>query len=121
MPDVNQIQLSPYSTRDAARAYHDEHGIATESWSPIGASSSDLRADPLITEIGRRHDKTATQVVLRWHLQMGFVVIPKSADPGRIAENIDVFDFEPTAAELDEITALDRGEAGLTDSDVFGH
>lgn len=121
VPDVNQIQLSPYSTRDAARAYHDEHGIATESWSPIGASSSDLRADPLITEIGRRHDKTATQVVLRWHLQMGFVVIPKSADPGRIAENIDVFDFELTAAELDEITALDRGEAGLTDSDVFGH
>ena len=121
VPDVNQIQLSPYSTRGAARAYHDEHGIATESWSPIGASGSGLRNDPVITEIGRRYDMTATQVVLRWHVQMGFVAIPKSADPGRIKENISVFGFELSDDELATISALDRGEADLTDSDVFGH
>lgn len=121
MPDVNQIQLSPYSTRPEARAYHDEHGIATESWSPIGASDSGLREDPLITEIGQRYDMSATQVVLRWHVQMGFVAIPKSANPARIAENIGVFGFELTDDELDAISALDRGEADLTDSDTFGH
>ena len=120
-PDVNQIQLSPYSTRDATRAYDDDHQIVTESWSPIGASSSELRNDPVITKIADRHGKSSTQVVLRWHLQLGLVAIPKSADPGRIAENIDVFDFELSDAELDTISGLDRGESGITDSDEFGH
>ena len=120
-PDVNQIQLSPYTTRDAARAYDDDHQIVTESWSPIGASSSELRNDPVITKIADRHGKSSTQVVLRWHLQLGLVAIPKSADPGRIAENIDVFDFELSDAEVDTISGLDRGESGSTDSNEFGH
>jgi 2,5-diketo-D-gluconate reductase A len=92
-PDVNQIQLSPYSTRDASRAYDSEHQIVTESWSPIGASSNELRNDPVVTAIAEAHGKTSTQAVLRWHVQLGLVAIPKSADPGRIAENIDIFDF----------------------------
>lgn len=121
VPDVNQIQLSPYSTRQASRDYHDEHGIATESWSPIGGSADDLRHDPMIVTIAERYNKSTTQVVLRWHVQLGLVAIPKSAHPGRIAENISVFDFELTADEMAAISALDRGEAGLTDSDVFGH
>ncbi len=121
VPDVNQIQLSPYATRPDSRAYHAEHGILTESWSPIGASSSELRHDPVVTAVAAAHGKSATQVVLRWHLQLGLVAIPKSADPGRIAENIDIFDFELTQEQVAAISALDRGDGTLTDSDVFGH
>ena len=108
-PDVNQIQLSPYSTRNDTRAYDDEHQIVTESWSPIGASSNELRNDPVITEIADRYGKSTTQVVLRWHVQLGLVAIPKSADPGRIAENIDLFDFELSDAEMaDHLRARPR-------------
>ncbi len=121
-PDVNQIQLSPYSTRDEARGYALQHDIVIESWSPIGASgAAELRADPIVSAIAEEVGRTPTQVVLRWHLQNGLVAIPKSADPGRIAENIALFDFELTSHQLSAISALDRGEADLTDSDVFGH
>ena len=121
VPDVNQIQLSPYSTRDDCRAYHDEHGIVTESWSPLGASGGELRKDPTIARIAAAHDKSPTQVVLRWHIQLGLVVIPRSSNPGRIAENIEVFDFELSNEEMTTITGLNRGDAEVTDSDVFGH
>jgi 2,5-diketo-D-gluconate reductase A len=121
VPDVNQIQLSPYSVRQDSRDFHDEYGIATESWSPIGASSDELRNDPIITAIGERYDKSATQVVLRWHVQLGLIAIPKSANAARIAENISVFSFELTDEEMAAISALDRGDAELTDSDTFGH
>ncbi|HEU5484553.1 MAG TPA: aldo/keto reductase [Microlunatus sp.] len=120
-PDVNQIQLSPYHTRDTSRAFDAEHGIATESWSPIGGSGEDLRGDPAIVGIGEKYGKSATQVVLRWHIQLGLIAIPKSGDPSRIAENIDIFDFELTTEELAAISALDQGEADITDSDQFGH
>jgi 2,5-diketo-D-gluconate reductase A len=121
VPDVNQIQLSPYSTRDDCRAFHSEHGIVTESWSPLGASSDELRNDPTIVRIAAAHDKSPAQVVLRWHVQLGLVAIPKSANPGRIAENIEVFDFELSNEEMTTITGLNRGDAALTDSDEFGH
>ena len=121
VPHVNQIQLSPYGARADSRAYHAEHGIVTESWSPIGASSSNLRNDPVITEIADGHQKSATQVVLRWHVQLGCVAIPRSSNPGRMAENLDIFDFELTSAEMATISGLDRGESGITDSDEFGH
>jgi 2,5-diketo-D-gluconate reductase A len=120
-PDVNQIQLSPYSTRDTSRAFDAEHGIVTESWSPIGGSGDDLRSDPTIVGIAESYGKSATQVVLRWHIQLGLIAIPKSADPGRISENIDIFDFELTDAEVAAISALDQGEADVADSDQFGH
>jgi 2,5-diketo-D-gluconate reductase A len=121
VPDVNQIQLSPYNTRNATRAYDTTHQIVTESWSPIGASDGGLREDPSIAKIAEAHGKSVTQVVLRWHLQLGLVAIPKSANPGRLAENIDVFDFELSEEELATISGLDRGEADVADSDVFGH
>jgi 2,5-diketo-D-gluconate reductase A len=120
-PEVNQIELNPYSTRSASREYHAAHGIVTESYSPIGASSGGLRNDPVITEIAKAHGKSPTQVVLRWHIQLGLVAIPRSSNPGRIAENIDIFDFELTEQEMTKITALDRGESEVTDSDEFGH
>jgi 2,5-diketo-D-gluconate reductase A len=121
VPHVNQIQLSPYSTRSEAREYHTAHDIITESWSPLGASSDALRNDPLITSIADDHEKSPTQVVLRWHVQLGLVVIPRSSHPGRIAENIDVFDFELTKDEMRKISSLDRGESVVADSDVSGH
>ena len=120
-PDVNQIQLSPHSTRNESRAYHAAHGIVTESWSPLGASSDDLRNDPVITGIAKDHGKSPTQVVLRWHIQLGLVVIPRSSNPGRMAENLDIFDFELTEEEMSTISSLDRGDAVVRDSDEFGH
>jgi 2,5-diketo-D-gluconate reductase A len=119
--DVNQIQLSPYTTRDASRAFDTEHGIVTESWSPIGGSSDDLRSDPVLAEIAGRHGKSVTQTVLRWHIQLGLVTVPKSGNPGRIAENIDIFDFALSDEEMATISGLDRGESSVTDSDTFGH
>jgi 2,5-diketo-D-gluconate reductase A len=119
--DVNQIQLSPYTTRDASRAFDAEHGIVTESWSPIGGQADDLRSDPVIAEIAERHGKTVTQTVLRWHIQLGLVTVPKSGNPTRIAENIDIFDFALTDDELSTISGLDKGEAYADDSDTFGH
>jgi 2,5-diketo-D-gluconate reductase A len=121
VPDVNQIQLSPYSTRDDCRAFHSEHGIVTESWSPLGASSDELRSDPVIARIAEAHGKSPAQVVLRWHVQLGLVAIPKSANPDRMAENIAVFDFELSSEEMTTITGLNRGDAELADSDEFGH
>ena len=120
-PDVNQIQLSPYSTRTASREYHATHGIVTESYSPLGASGGELRNDPVITAIAKDHEKSPTQVVLRWHLQLGLVAIPRSSNPGRIAENMDIFDFELTEQEMSKIRGLDRGESVVADSDVVGH
>jgi 2,5-diketo-D-gluconate reductase A len=122
VPDVNQIELSPYTTRDVSRAYHAAHRIITESWTPIGGSrTSELRHDPVITAIANAHGKSPTQVVLRWHMQLGLIAVPRSSNPGRIAENIDIFDFELNEQEMSEISALDRGEAGILDSDVYGH
>ena len=121
VPDLNQIQLSPYASRRAAREYHREQGIVTESWSPIGGSGDGLRSDPVIAEIAAEVGRTATQVVLRWHVQTGLVAVPKSGDPGRIAENLDVFGFELTAEQMARIDALDRGEVDVADPDSFGH
>ena len=121
VPDVNQIQLSPYTTRDDSRAFHSDHRIVTESWSPLGASSRELRSDPAVARIAENHGLSPTQVVLRWHVQLGLVVIPRSGNAGRIAENLDVFDFELSSEEMTTITGLNRGDAELTDSDQFGH
>ena len=121
IPDVNQVQLSPYSTRPDVRAIDDTYGIATEAWSPIGASSATLREDPQLADIADRLDKTPTQVILRWHVQLGSVAIPKSTSPAHLAENIGVFDFELTEEDMDSIAQLDQGDADLTDSDTFGH
>jgi 2,5-diketo-D-gluconate reductase A len=119
-PAVNQVQLNPAVTREATRAYDSAHGIVTESWSPLGAGNDLLRSS-VIADIAARHDKTAGQVVLRWHVELGLVAIPRSANPRRIAQNIDLFDFSLSAAEVAAISGLDRGEAAAADSDRIGH
>ncbi len=119
-PHVNQIQLDPRHSRADERRYDAEHGIVTESWSPIGAGN-DLLAEPTIAELARRRSKTPAQIVLRWHVQLGLIPIPKTAKPARMAENIDVFDFELDADDLRELTALDGRGEHVVDSDRYGH
>ncbi|WP_029115382.1 aldo/keto reductase [Mycobacterium sp. URHB0044] len=110
VPAVNQIEAHPYFTNAAVRDYGRQHGIVTEAWSPIARGK--VLADPVVTRIAEATGRTPAQVVLRWHVQRGDVVFPKSVSPQRIAENFAVFDFELSAADLEAISALDRGEAG---------
>ena len=105
VPAVNQIELHPRLAQSLPRAFHTDHHIATEAWSPLGQGKG-LLDEPTLTEIAGKHGKTAAQVVLRWHLQLGNVAIPKSVTPSRIVENFDVFDFELDRADLDAIARL---------------
>ncbi|MFJ2897032.1 aldo/keto reductase [Streptomyces sp. NPDC087218] len=109
VPVLNQIELHPQLQQAESRAFHAEHGIRTEAWSPLGQGKGLLEV-PTIVAIARKHERTPAQVVLRWHLQIGNVVIPKSVTPSRIAENIDVFDFELDADDLAALTALEEGK-----------
>ncbi|MFF5563705.1 aldo/keto reductase [Streptomyces sp. NPDC012623] len=108
VPAVNQIELHPQLQQAESRAAHAEHGIVTEAWSPLGQGKGLLEV-PTVVAIARKHGRTPAQVVLRWHLQLGNVVIPKSVTPSRIQENIDVFGFELDADDLAAFTALDEG------------
>jgi 2,5-diketo-D-gluconate reductase A len=108
VPTVNQVELHPYLTQEAVRAADAAHGIATEAWSPL-AKGGDLLKDPAVTSLASQYGRTAAQVVLRWHLQLGNVVIPKSVTPARIRENFAVFDFELSDADVATLSALDRG------------
>jgi 2,5-diketo-D-gluconate reductase A len=121
VPDVNQIQLSPALAREAARAYHREHGIVTESWSPIGGQGTDVLREPVVQELAARYERTPAQVVLRWHVELGLVPVPKSSDPERLRQNLAVFDFSLAAEDVAALSALDRGEDEAADSDDFGH
>ena len=105
-------------SRRELRAFHAQHGIVTEAWSPL-ASGGDLLADPVITGIAQRLSRTPAQVILRWHLQLGNVVIPKSVTPSRIAENFAIFDFELEPADLAAIEGLNRDERTGPDPDTF--
>src|SRR6478672_1331388 len=107
-PTVNQVELHPRFHQAELRAYDEEHAIATEAWSPLGQGA--LLGEEPIVEIAERHGRTPAQTILRWHLQLGNVVIPKSATPERIRENIDVFDFELGEAEMAAIGELDTGK-----------
>ena len=120
VPDVNQIELNPYATRPGPREFHAEHGIATQSWAPIG-HGRELLHERAIVEIAERHGRTAAQVVLRWHVQLGLTLVPKSSRAQRMAENIAIFDFSLSAEEIVAISALDQGEEYADDSDVTGH
>ncbi|GGY50588.1 aldo/keto reductase [Streptomyces omiyaensis] len=106
-PVVNQIELHPALQQSELRAFHGEHGIATEAWSPLAQGA--VLDDPVIAAIAAAHGKSPAQVVLRWHLQLGNVVIPKSVTPARIRANLDVFDFALTDGEMTAIAGLDRG------------
>ena len=117
VPSINQVELHPYLQQEALRAFHAEHRIATEAWSPLAQGA--VLEDPVLVEVAQAHGKTTAQVVLRWHLQLGNVVIPKSVTPKRIAENLDVLDFQLTEQQLGAIAGLDRGHRTGPDPDVF--
>jgi 2,5-diketo-D-gluconate reductase A len=117
MPTVNQVELHPRFQQAELRAWHDEHGIATEAWSPLGQGA--LLGEPAIVEIAERHGRTPAQAILRWHLQLGNVVIPKSATPERIRENIEVFDFELGDEEMAAIGEIDTGRRFGPDPATF--
>lgn len=117
VPAVNQVELHPQLQQAELRAFHARHGIATEAWSPL-AQGAVLR-DPVVTGIADRLGRTPAQVILRWHLQLGNVVIPKSVTPERIRQNIDVFDFALSDADIAAITALDSGTRIGPDPDTF--
>ncbi|MFD3514641.1 aldo/keto reductase [Streptomyces sp. NPDC058657] len=119
VPAVNQIELHPQLQQSESRAFHAEHSIATEAWSPLGQGKGLLEV-PTVLAVARKHGKTPAQAVLRWHLQLGNVVIPKSVTPSRIAENIDVFDFELDADDMAAFAALDEGKRLGFDPAVFG-
>jgi 2,5-diketo-D-gluconate reductase A len=121
VPAVNQIEVHPYLTNNAVREYDREHQIATEAWSPIAQGK--VLDDPTITQIAYKVGKTPAQVVLRWHVQRGDIVFPKSVTPSRMKENFELFDFEIEPADMDAITALDRGEDGRTgpNPDTFAY
>ncbi|MFI1203385.1 aldo/keto reductase [Streptomyces sp. NPDC020883] len=108
VPAVNQIELHPHLQQAESRAFHARHGIATEAWSPLG-QGKDLLTDATVAKIAEKHGKTPAQIVLRWHLQLGNVVIPKSATPSRIRENFDVFGFELDGDDLSALAGLDAG------------
>ena len=117
VPSVNQIEVHPYLTNEVARAFNTKHGIATEAWSPIAQGA--VLTDPVITQIADRVGRSAAQVTLRWHIQRGDIVFPKSVTRSRVEENFALFDFELTAADIDAITALNRDERTGPNPDEF--
>ncbi len=118
MPTVNQIELHPLLQQAELRAWHAEHGIATEAWSPL--AQGEVLGDETLVAIAARHQRTVAQVVLRWHLQLGNVVIPKSVTPSRVRENFDLFDFALSDDDLAAIARLDVGHRTGPDPSTFG-
>jgi 2,5-diketo-D-gluconate reductase A len=121
VPAVNQIQLSPAITRLAEREFNARHGIVTESYSPLGGSGASLLQAPILSRLGEKYGKTPAQVVLRWHIEQGLVVIPKSGNPERMRQNLDIFDFVLNPQDLAELAVLDEGSGAGHDSDRTGH
>jgi 2,5-diketo-D-gluconate reductase A len=118
-PSVNQIEIHPYLAQDELRAYDAQHGIATEAWSPIGQGL--VLDDPTIVRIAGAHEKSPAQVTLRWHIQRGAIVFPKSVTRSRVEENFDIFDFELSGEEMTDITTLDKGQRTGPDPDKFDY
>lgn len=110
VPSVNQIEVHPYFGNEQVRAYGREHGIATEAWSPIAQGK--VLDDPVINRVADARGKSPAQVVLRWHIQRGDIVFPKSVTPERVKSNFELFDFELDDSDMNAISALDKGEPG---------
>jgi 2,5-diketo-D-gluconate reductase A len=121
LPDVNQIQVNPDVARSVPRAYHHDKGIVTMAWSPLGGSRTDPLTRPTVTEIAARHAKSPAQIVLRWHIELGLVPVPRSSNRERQVQNLDIFNFSLTADEIQALSALDQGESAAADSDKVGH
>ncbi len=119
LPAINQVELHPYLQQGELREFHAAHGIVTEDWSPL-ASGGGVLTDPIVGEIAAKHGVSPAQAILRWHTQLGNVVIPKSVTPSRIEENFDIFRFELDGEDVSAIAALDRGERTGPDPAEFG-
>jgi 2,5-diketo-D-gluconate reductase A len=121
VPAVNQIELHPYFQNSEVDDYDRAHGIATEAWAPIAQGK--VMDDPALKEIAERLGKSPAQVVLRWHIERGNIVFPKSVTPARIKENFELFDFQLEPGDAEKIDALDQGEAGRDgpNPDVFDY
>jgi 2,5-diketo-D-gluconate reductase A len=117
MPTINQIELHPLLQQAELRAWHAEHGVATEAWSPL--AQGEVLEDETLVGIAAAHERTVAQVILRWHLQLGNVVIPKSVTPARVRENFDLFDFELSEDDLAAIARLDAGHRTGPDPSSF--
>ncbi|MEO7131801.1 MAG: aldo/keto reductase [Dermatophilaceae bacterium] len=120
LPSVNQIELSPYLQQEELRAFHAEHGIVTEAWSPLAVHAG-LLEDPVITQVAAKHSVTPAQVALRWQIQLGNVVLTRSVTTSRIPQNADLFDFALDADDLASIAGLERGQRTGPDPDVFAN
>jgi 2,5-diketo-D-gluconate reductase A len=120
VPAVNQIELHPYLVQDELRRFHAEHGIVTEAWSPI-ARGGTLLADPIVVALAAKYARTPAQIVIRWHLQLGNVTIPKSVTPARIQENLDIFDFELADDDVATIEGLNADKRRGPNPDTFGN
>jgi 2,5-diketo-D-gluconate reductase A len=118
VPAVNQIELHPLFTQLELRKYHAEHGIATEAWAPIAQGA--VLDDPTLAALAEKYGRTPAQVALRWHVQIGNIVFPKSVNPDRMRENINVFDFELSADDLAAVEALNADRRNGPDPDTFG-
>jgi 2,5-diketo-D-gluconate reductase A len=116
-PAVDQIEVNPYLTQDEVRQFCAEHQIAVEAWSPLGRGS--VLGDPTIDDIARRYGKTPAQVVLRWHIERGNIIFPKSVSASRIRENTEIFDFELAPDDVEAISALNRNQRTGPDPDTF--
>ena len=119
-PQVNQIQLDTYRTRADLVAIHQAKGILTETWSPIGRAGA-LLNDPVIQQLAQNYQRTPVQIVLRWHTQLGYVPVPKSSNPQRLAENLSSFDFDLATTDLQALSQLNRTDAEILDAETFGH
>jgi 2,5-diketo-D-gluconate reductase A len=120
VPEVNQIELDPTLPQVQRREYHARHGIVTEAWSPLGRGGALLR-HPLILQLAERHGKSPAQVVLRWHIQVGVAFVARSSSPERIAQNINILDFDLSDEEMASFAALDEEREPMRDSDSHGH
>jgi 2,5-diketo-D-gluconate reductase A len=119
VPAVNQIEVHPYLSQAELRAYDARHGIATEAWSPL--AQGEVLGDPVIGAIAARVGRTPAQVVLRWHIQRGDIVFPKSVTPERVRENFDIFDFVLSDDDIEAISGLNRDQRTGPDPDVFDY
>lgn len=116
LPVINQIELHPFFNQEKQRQYHEENGIVTESWSPLGRKTN-LLEHPLLAEIAESHGRTVSQIVLRWHYQLGSIAIPKSATPSRQVENLAIFDFELNHVDMEKINSLTVSDGRIADQD----
>jgi len=121
IPAVNQIEVNPYFSNDPLRAFGHEHGIITEAWSPLAQGAA--LGEPAVQQVAARRGQTASQVIMRWHIERGDIVFPKTMSPERMRENLDVFDFALEAEDLVALATIDRGPGGRTgaDPDTFDY